>query len=41
MMLAMQEWQGENNDMHFDAGVRILISGVRAELASAAQGGHQ
>ncbi len=29
---AQEEWQNENNDIHVDTAVRILINGVRAEL---------
>jgi TetR/AcrR family transcriptional regulator, tetracycline repressor protein len=29
---ALEEWQNENNDMHFDTAVRMIINGVRAEL---------
>jgi TetR/AcrR family tetracycline transcriptional repressor len=29
---ALEEWQNENNDIHFDTAVRMIINGVRAEL---------
>ncbi len=32
LALVLEAWQDENNDMHFDTGVRIIINGVRAEL---------
>lgn len=32
LALVLEAWQDENNDMHFDIGVRIIINGVRAEL---------
>jgi TetR/AcrR family transcriptional regulator, tetracycline repressor protein len=29
---ALEEWQNENNDMHFDTSVRMILNGIRAEL---------
>jgi TetR/AcrR family tetracycline transcriptional repressor len=29
---ALEEWQVENNNMHFETSVRMIINGVRAEL---------
>jgi TetR/AcrR family tetracycline transcriptional repressor len=31
---AMEAWMLEDNDTHFDIGVRIIVNGVRAELKS-------
>jgi hypothetical protein len=30
----MDAWLHEDNDMHFDTSVRIIINGVRAEIES-------